>query len=123
MYASPGELKRQHRESNKQHLTVLEKNGSDLGSAHTTCHQFELHDDTSVGILRSLLLASGFHVLKVHKVAEETPFNYCWKLEAELKVVPMLPSLHAMTDYCVDLARMAEGEYKGWYAEAVPPQK
>ncbi len=115
------EHKRTYRELNSQHLAALEREGSDLASAHVTCHQFELHDDTAVGTLRSLLLASGFHVLKVSKqqVPEQGPVDFKWKLEAELKMIPMLPSLHEMTDYCCDLARMADAEYKGWYAQLV----
>lgn len=122
MPLSPGEQKREHHELNRQHLAVLQRNGSDISKAHTTCHHFEAHDDSTVGMLRSLLKASGFHVQRISKVSEGGPFDFCWKLEAELKMIPMLPSLHAMSDYCVDLAQMAGGEYKGWYAEPVPPQ-
>lgn len=123
MHFNPGEQKREHHELNRQQLAVLQRNGSDLSKTHTTCHHFEAHDDSAVGMLRSILKASGFHVMKVSKIAEGTPFDFCWKLEAELKMIPMLPSLHAMTDYCIEMANMAGGEYKGWYAEAVPPKQ
>ncbi|MBK7140599.1 MAG: ribonuclease E inhibitor RraB [bacterium] len=118
------EQKRTNRELNSQHLAALERDGSNLGVAHTTCHQFEMQDDISVGILRSLLLGSGFHVLKVSKqpLAEPGKVDFHWRLEAELKVIPMLPSLHEMTDYCCDLARMANADYHGWYAQPVKNQ-
>ena len=121
MDRSSRELKKTNRALNSQHLAALERDGSDLGAAHTTWHQFDLLDDSGVGTLRSLLLASGFHVFKVAKlpVADPHTVNFHWRLEAELKVVPMLPSLHEMTDYCCDLARMADAEYLGWYAQPV----
>lgn len=118
---SSRDQKKTNRELNAQHLAALEREGSDLGVAHTTCHQFETEDDNGVGTLRSLLLASGFHVARTFKqrVIEPGTIDFQWKVEAELKVIPMLPSLHEMTDYCCDLARMANASYRGWYAQPV----
>lgn len=113
--------KKVNREQNVQHLAALEREGSNLDVAHTTCHQFEIEDENGVGTLRSLLLASGFHLARMSKQRAVDPgtIDFQWKVEAELKVIPMLPSLHEMTDYCCDLARMTNAAYRGWYAQPV----
>ncbi len=106
--------KETYRNLNQHVLSTLQRDGADLEKTHAIRHQFHLQDDNSVGILRCLLLASGYRVTKVAERVNGAAVSVRYAVEAEVKAVPEKRRLDEMTDYCVDLATIAGAQYDGW---------
>jgi regulator of RNase E activity RraB len=100
-------------------LERLRANGSNLGAPHRIMNVFYVPEEFASLELRRKLLALGHDILHESGPEVESEARQ-WTIESLVIMMPVVESLDALTDACVDLAEIYNGMYDGWYTEVIP---